>query len=56
MNEREPIKIVFDANCPFPGCAWQATYGDWDLGDPMGCGGPPEEATEALKWDAGEDE
>ena len=56
MNEREPIKVIFDATCPVRACAWQATFGDWDLGAPMGCGGSPEEAIEALKWDAGEDD
>lgn len=56
MSDRDPIRVVFDATCPLPSCAWQATFGDWDLGAPMGVGATPEEAIENLKWDAGEDE
>lgn len=56
MSDRDPIRVVFDATCPLPSCAWQATFGDWDLGAPMGVGATPEEAIENLKWDAGDDD
>ena len=56
MNERDPIKVIFDANCPVPDSVWQATFGDWDLGDPMGLGPTPEAAIEDLKWAAGDDD
>lgn len=55
MNPREPFKVVELAGAP-PQCRWQATYGDWDLDDPMGLGATPEEAIADLEWAMGEDD
>ena len=51
---RDPIKVLFDATCPVEIFAWQATFGDWDLGDPMGLGPTREAAIEDLIWTAGD--
>jgi hypothetical protein len=53
---RDPIKVLFDATCPVEIFAWQATFGDWDLGDPMGLGPTPEAAIEDLHWAVGDDD
>lgn len=53
---RDPIRVVFDATCPVPDSQWQATFGEWDLGDPMGLGPTPEDAIEDLHWAAEDDE
>jgi len=56
MNDRDPIRVIFDATCPVPDSAWQATFGEWDLGDPMGLGPTPEAAIEDLKMSAEDDQ
>ena len=53
--ERDPIKVSEKPGNP-PFARFVATFGDWDLGDPIGTGATPEEAIEDLKYDAGEDE
>lgn len=49
--DRDAIKISQDIYAP-PFARFMATYGDWDLGDPMGTGATPQEAIEDLKQDA----
>ena len=42
-----PITTKYDARCmPFP---WQAFYGEYDLGDPIGIGEDEESAIADLK-------
>lgn len=52
--DRDAIKIHQDMYAP-PFARYTASYGDWDLGDPMGTGATPQEAIEDLKQDVGED-
>lgn len=54
---RDPIKVKFDPPpIPYRGADWTATFGDYDLGDPIGIGATAEEAIADLKLDAGDDE
>lgn len=53
--ERDPIKLK-KTDAPVEDHRWQATFGDYDLDDPVGTGSTPEEAIENLKWQVGEDE
>jgi len=54
MN-RDPIKVAEDTLNP-PFARFIATFGDWDLGDPIGTGATREAAIADLIQDAGEDE
>lgn len=55
MNpRRDPIKVVVVAGAPAR-FAYQATFGDYDLDDPVGIGATEEEAIEDLYWAAGDD-
>lgn len=56
MTRRDPVKVFLTQRVPFPISVWQATYGDWDLGDPMGLGPTPQAAVEDLEWAAGDDD
>ena len=56
MNQREPIRVVFNANCPWPDSQFEATFGDYDLDDPVGYGSTQEEAIEDLKWRVNEED
>jgi hypothetical protein len=55
VSGRDPIKVYEDAANP-PFARWVATFGDYDLGDPVRNGATPQEAIEDLKMWAGEDE
>jgi len=55
MNNRDPIQVREDMQAPAFD-RFVATYGDWDLDDPIGTGSTPDEAIANLKWSAGEDE
>jgi len=55
MQPRDPVKVVFVAGAPEP-FSWQATFGDYDLDDPVGVGATAEDAIEDLYWVVGEGE
>jgi hypothetical protein len=52
---RDPIQVREDMHAPAFD-RFVATYGDWDLDDPIGTGSTPDEAIANLKWAAGEDD
>lgn len=57
MSGRDPIKVKYDPPpIPWRGGDYTATFGDWDIGDPLGTGATPEEAIADLIMDAGDDE
>jgi hypothetical protein len=55
MSGRDPIKVAEDMYAP-PFARYVASYGDWDLGDPIGTGATREAAIADLIEDAGDDE
>lgn len=52
---RDPIKVSEDMYAP-PFARYVASFGDWDLGDPIGTGATREAAIADLIEDAGDDE
>lgn len=54
---RDPIKVKFDPPpIPYRGADWTATFGDYDLGDPIGTGATADEAIADLMQEAEMDE
>jgi hypothetical protein len=54
-RSREPIKTKYDPPpIPYRGADWTATFGDYDLGDPIGTGATEAEAIADLHIEAEE--
>lgn len=51
---RDPIRVIYDATCPFEQTAWIATFRNRN--DLEGYGPTQETAVEHLLWLAGEDD
>ncbi len=56
MRERKIVTQFIYPPIPFRGCDWQATFEDYDLGDPIGHGQTEEAAIADLKMEAEMDE
>lgn len=52
---RDPIKVVEERDMP-PFARFTATWGEWDIGDPLGTGATPEAAIADLIEDSGDEE
>ena len=48
-RQRDPVVVKYDPPpIPVRWSDWTATYGDWDIGDPLGTGATPQEAIDDL--------
>jgi hypothetical protein len=52
-RQRDPVVVKYDPPpIPFRGGDYTATFGDWDLDDPLGTGATPDEAIADLMIEA----